>query len=132
MRLKSATSMGACCARLSSYSVPCADKNGAIRFEPRLGTPILLYIGNCQHRFAIQVHNRQTSLVHFETGLIVGDVNDAAVRMMCSRGGGAPTDREASKWLIEALFAKHGADKINSQIKEKLAEVARYRALAAA
>ncbi|MBB4200593.1 hypothetical protein CCR94_18230 [Rhodoblastus sphagnicola] len=119
-------------ARPISYSVPCADKNGVIRFEPRLGTPIRLYIGNYQHRFAIQVHNSQTSLVHVETGLIVGDVNDAAVRMMCSRGGGAPTDRDAAKWLIDALIAQHGADKINRQIKQKLAEVARYREVAVA
>jgi len=114
-------------ARPVSYTVPCADKNGAIRFEPRVGAPILLYVGNAQHRFAIQVHKGQTALVHVETGLIVGDVNDAAVRMMYSRGGGAPTDREASKWLIEALVAQHGADKINLQIEQKLGEVARYR-----
>jgi hypothetical protein len=103
-----------------------------MRFEPRVGAPILLYIGNYQHRFAIQVHNRQTSLVHVETGLIVGDVNNAAVRMMCSRGGGAPPDRAAAKWLIDALIDTHGADTINRQIKDKLAEIARYRELAEA
>jgi hypothetical protein len=119
-------------ARPISYSVPCADKNGHITFETRRGAPIRLYIGNRQHRFAIQNHNSRTSLVHVETGLIVGDVNDAAVRMMCSRGGGAPTDRAASAWLVEALVAKHGADAINRRIKEKLAEVTRCRRSAAA
>lgn len=118
-------------ARPISYSVPCADKNGHITFETRRGAPIRLYIGNCQHRFAIQNHNSRTSLVHVETGLIVGDVNDAAVRIMCARGG-APTDRAASAWLVEALVAKHGADAINRRIKEKLAEVTRCRRSAAA
>ena len=119
-------------ARPISYSVPCADKNGAVRFEPRLGRPVLLDIGKVRHRFAIQVHSGKTSLVHVETGLIVGDVNDAAIRMMCSRGGGAPTDRAASEWLVAALVAEHGADAINTRFKDKLAEVARYRELAAA
>ena len=94
-------------------------QDGTISFEPRLGVPVRFYIGNYQHRFAIQDHNHRKSLVHIESGVIVGDVNDAAVRMMCSRGGGAPTDREASKWLIEALVAQHGADKVNQQIKEQ-------------
>ena len=119
-------------ARPISYSVPCAQKGGVITFEQRTGVPIRLYIGNYQHRFAIQDDNHRKSLVHIESGVIVGDVNDAAVRMMCSRGGGAPTDREAAKWLIAALVAQHGADKINQQIKEKLAEVARHRELVCA
>lgn len=101
-------------AKLITFKTPVVTpKTREHTIEDRQGYVVLLYVGNYQEKFVLQVERDGTKpekLVHYASGYVFGDLN--SMRIQCLRSYSSLTDREAAKRLIDDVVAKRGADNV--------------------
>lgn len=112
--------------KLITFKAPATDKGKIVTVEKR-GYVCLLYVGNYQEKFVLQVCDmiqgravqaRVEFLTHYASGMKIGNLNPVKIRDMCSRGSySRMTDRDAAKQLLADLVAAHGADTIRAKFK---------------